>query len=291
MSGEEKQSAYERLAALLRGREKGGRKLKIKLDHKWHAAINQVNTMGSQAADVLFTLRQLRNKPTRSDYIAAGMKLGNIGMNFIEFEEPPVRDPLAEHMETLGFEYSNLSEETFCGDTILGIIKREFATSIQTVHSEEDKQGNTYAIYCVDLDGDDILWADGSNMDIDGPWTRSDRMDDVFEKIGNFIWKKIGSSHCQAVEDEDAGGYRFVGDILAEKTLPSQIAADAVIRVRKYLDHPEVGPTITRALLFYGRQGTGKSTCVRAIAEGLKMKSLRISFFAIDEEVVVQHIR
>lgn len=280
----DRKSAYERLAALLRGKSDGGKKLKIKLDYKWRDAIQQVNSMGSQAADVLFTLRQLRNKPTKADYVAAAMKLGNVGLNFIEFEEPPMRDPLAEHMEELGFEYSNMSEETFCGDTIMDIIKREFATTVETVYTEEDKQGNQYTIYRVNLDGDDILWADGANMDLDGPWARSDRMDEVFCKIGDLIWKKIGSQHAQAVENQD-GGYRFVGDELADKTLPSEIAKEAVIRCRKYLDHPEVGSTITRSLLFYGRAGTGKSTCVRAIAEGLGMRSLRISFFAIDEEI------
>ncbi len=276
-------SAYKRLVDKIRG-NKDGNSWKMKLDSKWRDVMNQANSMGSQTADVLLTLSQLRNKPRKSDYVAAAMKLGNVAMNFVEFEEPPHRDPLAEYMEKLGHEYSNLSDETFCGETIMEILKREFATRIQTLYYEEDKQGNSYYIYAIDLDGDEILWADGASMDIDGPWVRSERMEIAFHRIGEFIWKRIGSNHCQAMEDKD-DNFRFVADDLADKTLPSEIADQAVVRIMKYLNHPEVGPTITRALLFYGRQGTGKSTCVRAIAQGLNMRSLRISFFAIDEEV------
>ena len=260
------------------------RKWKIKIHSKWRDKLHSVTNVGSQTADVLLMLSALRNTPKRADYIAAGMKLGNVALNFIEFEEPPHRDPLAEYMEDLGFEYSNLADETFCGETIMDIIKRELSSKIVTLFTEEDKQGNVYSIFGLNIEGYEILWADGTVMDVDGPWCRTESMDDVFTAIGDYIWKRIGSNHCQAVEDKD-GNYRFVVDELAAKTLPSEMASEAVVRIRKYLDHPEVGPTITRAILFYGRAGTGKSTAVRAIAEGLKLRSLRISFFAIDQEI------
>lgn len=282
---EDSSEVYERFQERLKHPRKNGKKWKVKLKSKWRDFLGHANSTTSQVADIMLSLRSLRNNPKPGDYLAAAMKVGGVALNnFVEFEDPPVIDPLAEYLEAMNHEYWDLSAESFCGSTIMEVIKRELATNIKTVFSQEDKSGNTYQIFSVNLDGNELFWADGANMDIDGPWVRSDKIDEIYKSIGNFIWKRIGSNHCQAVEDKD-GNYSFVDDILAEKTLPSKYADEAVVRINKYLKHPEVGPTITRALLFFGRPGTGKSTCVRAIAQGLDMRSLRLPFYAIDEDV------
>lgn len=260
---------------------------KLKVNRKWRDAMHQVTTAVSHGADALFTLRSLRQNPKMSDYIAAGLKLGGTMMNFIEFEEPDPRDPLSDYLDALEAEYYNLSDESFCGSTIMEIVRDNYSNKIKTIYTEESQESSEngkYYIYSADIDGVDIFWAESPQIEIDGPWVKAEEIDRIYISVGDLIWDKIGSNHCQAMEDND-GGYKFVNDTLAEKTLPSEIAKETVVKIKRYLDHPEVGPTITRSLLFYGKPGSGKSTCVRAIAQDLKMRSLRLSFFAIDSDI------
>lgn len=255
--------------------------MKIKIDAKWRDMAQQVMEFTSEASEIVFTLRSLRNKPTKTDYIAAGMQVANIAMNFIEFEEDE-RNPLRDFFKESGKDWINLQEETFYGSVIMEFLHEE--CTIKKLY-EDDK--DSIDICGVDLEGDDtchqVIWVERNGLLTQGPYAPEDELDEVFAVLGNFFWKRIGSPHATAVDYKE--GYKFIKDDLATDTLPSTLADETAIRIKKYLDHPEVGSYITRALLFYGRAGTGKSTAMRAIAERLKMRSLRISFFQITDEL------
>ena len=60
---------------------------KVKIKKDTQRKVKKLFNFGSRGADIYFTVRSLRHKPTKADWIGAAWKVGNVFSEFIEFEE------------------------------------------------------------------------------------------------------------------------------------------------------------------------------------------------------------
>jgi hypothetical protein len=257
------------------------RKFRITMKRGTREKIVTAMSIFSSISDVVFILRSLRNKPTTTDLVAAGIKTGGILLNYVEFVEE------SSHFDKFWGDYYesrlplfNLNDYN-CEKVMLRLLNDHYAPDVIYESDNNEPTGDSGVSSGIQLlrafvDDIELFWCEKNGNLSHGPFVEEGREEEVMEILGKKLWDNIDSKHV-AFRMTESGSFDVVNDRLANDTLPSKIAEECADRIRKYNEHD-----IVRAIFFYGRAGTGKSTCMREIARILEMRTLRIDGDQID---------
>lgn len=266
---------------------------KIKLQRETQRKIKSLFSFGSKATDIYFTVRGLRHKPTKADWVAAAWKVGDVFSNFVEFEQEE-QECISNILLDAFLEKHQIEDydDYGCGSDIQGLLI-EYITKFYNpilLNSKRDKDVDDGTVVdnfnCYEAMVEDVpvFWyVDPNDKEVTGPWIEDDKYDTLLTIIGTKVWASMGSTRVAAVRKGDE--FTIISDDLAKETLPSELATNYAERINKFITFDGVGGPINRALLFYGSPGTGKSTILRKIAEILELKTLRISFDDISSDI------
>ncbi len=225
----------------------------------------------SKGADIILTLRGLRQKPHVSDYIAAGVKILDLSTTFAKKKREREPNILELYQEHSGKEWRDLGRSCHFEKQIVQKV------ALKAILIDEDR---AYKLFQATIDGYELIWKTAgagedaaSSMLSDGPYVHKEHLHEALGAIGKLFWADIEGQCCTIEAPPGSNNYSFMQDELGGNALPSKLASDTAARLDKF-----VKKGVERAVLFYGPQGTGKSTAIRTIAEHLGLKTLRVSF-------------
>lgn len=254
-------------------------KIKIKRSTKYK--IKKIFAYGSAVADVIFMIKSLRNKPSVPDYVAAGLKVLHMSTDFIEYEndEPMIADKFYdEFLIRHNLDEKNcitLGVKREIQKLVISNIKKFYKVkSLNKFDSTLDEQEEHFLCFETMVEDIPLYWYTDDDDTSYGPFLEDKNKERCLDIIGERFWKELGTDNVVAQKHEKK--FQISHDDLASDTLPSSFADEYAETVKRFIDFEE-GP-IHRALLFYGTPGTGKSTILRKISENLGLRTLRISF-------------
>lgn len=276
--------------------------LKIKLKKQTKDNVRKVFDFASKATDTYFLVRNLKNKPSKSDLIAAGFKLGDIASKFIDIEcEEEERECISTICLEIFLDKHNIEDDNYsdfgCGSDIQHLLIKYIvdfygktlmndkkAISDKLTEEHNNKVREIYDCFETMVEDIPVYWyVDITDKEHFGPFVENEKFDKLLDIIGKKVWGRLKTNNVSAVRDKKENTFNIIEDELAQDTLSSDVAENYSKRIAKFINFEE--GAIHRALLFYGRPGTGKSTILRKIAQILELKTLRISFSDINNDI------
>ena len=221
------------------------------------------------AGDVGLLALSLRDKPTKWDWYAAGMR----GTSLV-----------LEHVKTRNNQRFNSAYEYFEENPDWADFPREYRKLIIEVAKNcmvapefmecDDKV--SYA--CLASIGKETVgWVIQNGEIFYGPYYQTARKEETFTAFGELVWKYLGGR--QLAYD---GSTLVLDRMKDEGTLATKQMERLLSQVQRYLK-----ADIPRSYLLLGAPGTGKSVAIRWLTAMLNMKSLRVNIGALNESTDV----
>lgn len=218
-------------------------------------------------ADVAGIVMDLRDKPTRADYLSAGFRAANMAAAWYFGRDSRVgvgtwdyfNDDLAG-WESFPHEHRMLVPELAMNP----VVAPEWLDA-------DDKS----PYVCLAKLGPEVVgWVNNADGALaNGPYYRTDRRNETYAELGKLAWKHVGTKHLAY------DGTGMVADSLRDVGLRTQQLDDLLDRVQLYLR-----ANIKRSYLLTGAPGTGKSVAIRWLTGVLGMNSVRVNVGVLSSE-------
>ena len=230
---------------------------------------NKIGEWLKLAGDVGLLALSLRDKPTKWDWYAAGMRSGSL---------------LLEHMRSRTGNRFNSAYEYFEENEDWESFPREYRKLIVEVAKNcmvapEFMDSDDKAPYaCLASVGKETIgWVIQNGEVFYGPYYQKARKAETFTAFGELVWRFLGGK--QLTYD---GAALVLDRMKDEGTLATGQMWLLLSQVQRYLK-----ADISRSYLLLGAPGTGKSVAIRWLTSILNMKSLRVNIGALNESTDV----
>lgn len=210
------------------------------------------------AADVAQIVMDLRDNPSRMDWLSLGMRSANLGLTWYSERSKHARSKPP-------WEFFNGEEwELFPREHRKAVIHSAQNLRVAEEYMDTDMKAPYVAFGNI---GPEVVgWCVESGTVTEGPWYKVAREVETFEAFGKLIWKQLGSRHLLYAADG------LVIDNLKDRgTVPTSQMRWLRDRVQAFLKAGE-----PRGYLLGGVPGTGKSVAIRWLTKVLGMSSIRV---------------
>ena len=212
------------------------------------------------AGDAGTLAMSLRDKPKALDWLGVGLRAISLGLTLQdERRRSEARDPWKYFTDVREDEWTEVPEE-------FRRIVMDAVTSTSVDERYWDGDEHSAFLARGDLDGELVAWVGEGAAIVDGPYLLTARLEEVYRKLGERLWRKIGGAHALYGTTGLASDPLAGGNVIATAQMKTLAA-----RVRGFLDAGE-----PRAYPLAGPPGTGKSMAIRWVVAELALTSLRI---------------
>jgi ATPase family associated with various cellular activities (AAA) len=227
--------------------------------------------MAAEAGQIAMSLR---DRPTRLDWIAVGIRAVGLGFQArAEHRRLRTRNPWS-FFDTEGPDRVWVAVP----DEFQAIVLEHVGDVVVDLEHWDGESDST-RVYLGTVGGEQIGWlGDKDGKPADGPYVRVAREVETYRALGERVWQRIGSRHCAY----GRGG--LAPDALAGDPGGASEQVRALHeRLASFLERG-----VRRSCLLVGPPGTGKSTGIRYLARMLGMRSLRVDLAALGGEGVAR---
>lgn len=212
------------------------------------------------AGDAGTIAMSLRDKPSRLDWLAVGLRVVGLAMNIREERRrAEAGDPWRFFTDLEGAEWTEVPEEF-----------RRLVMEHVTDAMIDDKfwDGEDASPYvCKGLIGDELVaWIGEGQTIVDGPYVLTAREAETYRALGDRLWRRIGGDHVL---------YGMTG-LVIDPFAGDRVVATAQMRELRTRMQAFLTAGEPRSYLLAGPPGTGKSLAIRWLVEELGLSSVRI---------------